>query len=169
MVQPRLARIAPDSELPLPVGIVWCVIATKPPPQLGMRIISPIGSDRVGVRRIDGQLDNHSVGICDVKRRAVAMLKDKAVRLPIACSCEPLHDLVLGHGIAFERDMMKRGGRHLRSEEFLILGLLKLEEGQRTTVADSEETMTIGSYRSEELVGLAPSGNQRKAQQILVK
>jgi hypothetical protein len=43
---------------------------------------------------------------------------------------------------------MKRGGRHFRSEEFLILGLLELEEGQRAAVADSEETMTIGSYRA---------------------
>ncbi len=64
---------------------------------------------------------------------------------------------------------MKRGGRHFRSEEFLILGLLELKEGQRAAVADPEETMTIGSYRSEELVRLTPSGNQRKDQQILVK
>jgi hypothetical protein len=44
-----------------------------------------------------------------------------------------------------------------------------LEEGQRAAVADSKETMTIGSHGAEELVRLAPSGNQRKAQQILVK
>jgi hypothetical protein len=33
------------------------VIASKPALQLGMRIISPIGSDPLGVRRIDGQLN----------------------------------------------------------------------------------------------------------------
>jgi hypothetical protein len=64
---------------------------------------------------------------------------------------------------------MKRGGGHLRTEEFLILGFFELEEGQRAAVADPEETMTIASHRAEELVRLAPSGNQRKAQQILVK
>ena len=105
------------------------MIASEPPPQLGMRIISPIGSDRFGVRRIDGQLDNHSVGICGVERRAVAMIEDEAVGLSIACGREPLLDLLLGLGIAFERDVMKRGGRHFRSEEFLILWLLELEEG----------------------------------------
>src|SRR5436190_415503 len=134
-----------------------------------MRIIPPIGGDLVGVRSIDGQLDNHPVRIGDVERRAVAMLKDKAVGLSIACGRESLLDLVLGFGVAFERDVMKRGGRHFRPEEFLIFGLLELEEGQRAAVADSEETMTIGSDRSEELVRLAPSGNQRKSQQILVK
>ena len=129
-----------------------------------MRIIPPIGGDPVGVRRIDGQLDNHSVGICNIERGAVAVLKSKAVGLSIARGCESLLDLVLGLGIAFERDVMKRGGRHFRSEEFLILGLLELEKGQGAAVADPEETMTIGSYRAEELVRLAPSGNQRKAQ-----
>jgi len=59
------------------------------------------------------------------------MLEDKAVGLSIACGDEPLLDLVFCLGIAFERDVMKRGGRHLRPEEFLILGLLELEEGQR--------------------------------------
>ena len=81
------------------------MIAGEPPPQLGMRIISPIGSDRVGVRRIDAQLDNHSVGIGDIERRAVAMLEDKAIGLSITHGCEPLLDLVLGLGIAFERDV----------------------------------------------------------------
>ena len=134
-----------------------------------MRITSPIGSDPVGVRSIDGQLDNHSIGICDVKRCAVAMLKNKAVGRSIACGRKPLLDLLLGLGIAFERNVMKRGGRHFRPEEFLILGLLELEEGQCTAVADPEETMTIGPHRAEELVRLAPSGNQRKAQKIFVK
>jgi hypothetical protein len=78
------------------------------------------------------------------------MFKDKAVGLSIARGCEPLLDLVLGLGIAFERDVMKRGGRHFWPEEFLILGLLELKEGQRAAVADSEETMTIGSDCSEE-------------------
>ena len=87
------------------------------------------------------------------------MFKDKAVGLSIARGCEPLLDLVLGFGIAFERDVMKRGGRHFRPEQFLILGLLELEEGQRTAIADPEETMTIGPHRAEELVRLAPSGN----------
>ena len=134
-----------------------------------MRIIASIGGDPVGVRRIDGQLDDHPVWIGDVKRRAIAMLEDKAVGLLVACGCEPLLDLVLCLGIAFERDVMKRGGGQLRTEEYLILGFFKLEEGQRAAVADPEETMTIGSHRAEELVRLAPSGNQRKAQQVLLK
>src|SRR6266849_3128774 len=145
------------------------MIASEPPPQLGMRIASPIGCDPVGVRRIDGQLDNHPVRIGGVERHAVTMLKDKAVGLSIARGREPLLDLVLGLGIAFERDVMKRGGWHLRTEELLILGLLELEEGQRTAIADPEETVTIGPLRAEELVRLAPSGNQRKAQKIFVK
>jgi hypothetical protein len=41
----------------LSVGIIRRVIASKPALQLGMRIISPIGSDPLGVRRIDGQLN----------------------------------------------------------------------------------------------------------------
>ena len=89
MVQPRLARTAPGGAFPLPVGIIRCVIARKPALQLGMRIIPPIGSDPFGVRSIDGQLDNHPVRIGDVERRAVAMLKDKAVGLSIARGREP--------------------------------------------------------------------------------
>jgi hypothetical protein len=77
-LRPRLVRTTPGDALPLPVGIIRYAIASEPPLQFGMRIISPIGSDRVGVRRIDGQLDNHSVGICDVERHAVAVFKDKA-------------------------------------------------------------------------------------------
>src|ERR1700730_15728919 len=104
------------------------MIASKPALQLGVRIMSPIGSDPVGVRRIDGQLNDHSVRICDVERHAVAMLKDKGAGLTIARGREPLFDLVLRLGIALERDVMKRGGRHFRSEEFLILWLLELEK-----------------------------------------
>src|SRR2546430_15570907 len=76
---PRQIKILRGGVLPLSVAIVRRVIAGEPPPQLGMRIISPICSDRVDVRRIDGQLDYHPVGIGDVERRAVAVLEDKAV------------------------------------------------------------------------------------------
>ena len=41
----------------LSVGIIRRVIASKPALQLGMRIILPIGSDPLGVRRMDGQLN----------------------------------------------------------------------------------------------------------------
>src|SRR6266478_3367320 len=97
------------------------------------------------------------------------MLQDKGVGLTIARGGEPIFDLVLCLGITLERDVMKRGGRHFRSEEFSILGLLELEEGCRAAVADPEEAMTIGSHRTEQLVRLAPRGNQRNAEQILVK
>ena len=105
------------------------MIASKPTLQLGMRIIPPIGSDPIGIRSIYGELDNHPIRIGDVERRAVAMLKDKAVGLSIARGREPLLDLVLRLGTAFEGDVMKRRGRHSRTEEFLILRFLELEEG----------------------------------------
>jgi hypothetical protein len=98
--RPERPNTTHGGELPLPVGIVRSVVASEPSPQLGMRIVSSIGSDCVGVRRIDGQLDNHSIGICDVERRAVAMLKDKAVGLSIARGGEPFPDLVLCFEIA---------------------------------------------------------------------
>ena len=74
----------PGDALPLPVSIVRRVIAGKPALQLEVRVISPVGSDPVGVRRVDRQLDYHSVRIGNVERRTVTVLKDKAVGLTIA-------------------------------------------------------------------------------------
>jgi hypothetical protein len=41
-------QTAPGGALPLPVGIIRCMIAGKPAFQLGMRIVPPISGDPVG-------------------------------------------------------------------------------------------------------------------------
>ena len=68
------------------------VVAREPPLQLGVRITSAKGGNLVGTRRINSQLDDHSVRIGDVERRAVAMLEGQATSKGVR-----LYVLSVGH------------------------------------------------------------------------
>src|SRR6266403_1014879 len=59
--------------------------------------------------------------------------------------------------------------RHLRSEFFLVLGVLELEEGEGTAVGHAVEGMTIGAHLAEQLVRLAPGCDEGHADDILVE
>ena len=118
---------------------------------------------------IERELDDHAVGIGDVHRAAVAVLEHEGLRLLVAGVLEPLLDALLRFRIDIERDVVERRERHLGAELLLVARFRKLEERQRAAVAETEETMRIGALGTEQHVLLAPGGEQRQADDLLVE
>src|SRR5690606_3855310 len=149
--------------------IVVAVVAAQPALQLGMGVAAVLIVDAFGVRVVTGELADHAVGILHVQRAAVAVLEQVGLRGGDAGLLHALLDAGQGFRIDVQRDVMERRWRHLRCEQLLVLLVGELEEGQRAAVTQPEEAVAVGALLAEQLVLLAPGGNQRQADDVFVE
>src|SRR5688572_25074122 len=151
------------------IRVVRSVVAAQPALELRMRLAERIAVDVHRVRMVQRELDDHAVGIGDIYRAAIAVLEHEELRLLVAGVLETLLDARLRFLVHVERDVMEGREWHLRAELLLVTRIRELEEGQGAAVAESEETMRVGAFSAEQQVFLAPGGEQRQADDLLVE
>jgi hypothetical protein len=62
------------------------------------------------------------------------------------------------------------GRRHqIGIEQLLVLFLRELEEGEGSTIGQTEERVAVHAHGTEQFVGLRPRRQQREAQHVLVE
>src|SRR6478609_7937568 len=149
--------------------VVVVVIAAQPALELAVRIPAVLGVDLLRIRMIIRELADHAVGILGIDGAAVAMLQYVELRRGVAGVVETLLDASLSLGIDIQRDVMEGRGGNRRREQFLVFLVGELEEGQRTAVGQAEEAMAVHALLAEQFVLLAPGGDQRQADDVLVE
>src|SRR6185295_12747692 len=159
-----LVRISRSAE-----GVVRGVIALEPALELRMRLAERLAIDLRNLRVVERELDDHAVGIRDVHRAAIAVFQHERLRLLEAVLLEALLDTRLRFLVHVERDVVERRERHLRAELLLVTLFRELEESQRAAIAEAEEAMRVGALGTEQHVPLAPGGEQRQADDLLVE
>src|SRR5262245_56527928 len=153
----------------LPIYVVRRVVAPEPTLESRVRIRLAVVGDVIGVGSIEREFEEHTVWVFDIDRTAIAVLQYKRVGLRIARRLDALLDLLLGHFIDLERDVMKGRLRDWRAKRPLVVLSGKLEERQRCAIRQAKEAVTICAYLPEQLVGFAPGRNKRKPNHLLVE
>ena len=104
---------------------------------MGIRLA--ILGDLIGVGNIEREFEEHTVGVSDIDRAAIAVLQHKGVGLLIARRLDALLDLLLGYFIDLERDVMKGRLCDRRAKRPLIILIGKLEERQRAAIRKAKK------------------------------
>src|SRR5262245_8968188 len=164
-----MAQATNRSRSALTIHIVRRVVAPEPTLESRVRIRLAVLGDVIGVESIEREFKEHTVGVFDIDRTAIAVLQHKGVRLRIARGLDALLDLLLGHFIDLERDVMKGRLRDWRAKRPLVGLISKLKERQRAAIRKAKEAVTISAHLPEQLVGFAPGRNKRKPNHILVE
>ena len=138
----------------LPIHVVRCVVAPEPTPEGRERVRPALLGYPLCVRDVEGEFEEHAVGVFDIHRAAVAVLQHKGVGLPIARRLNTPLDLLLRPLIDLERDVMKGRLRDRRAERPLIALIGELEERQCAPVGEAEEAVAIRAHLPEGIVNL---------------
>src|SRR6478735_3338710 len=149
--------------------IVVVVVAAQPALELAVRITAVLGVDLLRIRMIIRELADHAVRILGIDGAAVAMLQYVELRFRVTGFLQALLDAGLGLGVDIQRDVMEGRSRDGRREQSLVFLVGKLEEGQRAAVGQAEEAMAVHAFLAEQFVLLAPGGDQRQADDVLVE
>ena len=152
-----------------PVGVVTGVVAGEPALERLVGVGPAVLGDLVDLRDVDGELEEHPVGVLGVQRPAVAVFEDVgALGLPVGL-LEPPLELGLALGVDLHGDVAERRRRQLRVEQLIVVLVGELEERQGTAVGEPEERVAVDPLGAEQLVRLRPRGQQREAEDVLVE
>ena len=98
------------------------MVSGHPAAQIRVRSGKARRIDLLGLRSIQRKLDNHAVRVRDIDRAAIAVLEHEGPRRLVAGGREPALVALLSHAVDIQRNVMKRGRRHFRTEELLVFG-----------------------------------------------